>query len=233
MKIAVLGTGVVGQMHAERLAALGNEVMVGTRDVQETLSKTGKDNFGRPPFDEWHKAHSEVKLGTFEEAAAFGEMIVLATNGMGTLHALEMAGKKNLVGKVILDITNPLDFSKGMPPTLFVSNTDSLAEQIQRAYPEAKVIKTLNTMNAYVQVNPNILPEDHTVFLNGNDDDAKNKVKVLLKSYGWKEENMIDVGDITTARGTEEILPLWVRLYGAMQNPMFNFKIVKGQVSQM
>jgi len=226
MKIAVFGTGVVGQTISEKLEQLGHEVTMGTRNVEQALSRTNKDSFGRPAFGEWHSKHPKIKVAAYGDAAAFGEFIVNATNGTGTLPALEQAGKKNLAGKVMLDISNPLDFSKGMPPTLFVCNTDSLGEQIQRTYPELKVVKSLNTMNAYIMVNPSLIPEDHTVFMNGNDADAKSKVKDLLMSFGWKEKNIIDVGDITTARGTEQLLPIWVRLYGSLKNPMFNFKIV-------
>jgi len=229
MKIGILGTGIVGQTIAEKLLQLGHQVMIGTRNKKDTLAKTDKDNFGRPPFSEWIKNNSKIKFGTFTEAAESGEFIVNATNGFGTLPALEAAGKKNLAGKVMLDISNPLDFSKGMPPSLFISNTDSLGEQIQRTYPEAKVVKALNTMNAYIMVNPSLLPDDHNVFLNGNDPSAKNEVKKLLISFGWKEKNIIDMGDISTARGTEQLLPIWVRLWGSLQTPMFNFKIVVGK----
>ena len=228
MKIGILGTGVVSQTIAEKLVQLGHGVMIGTRDKQATLAKTDKDNFGRPPFSEWLKNNSKVQFGTYTEAASFGELLVNATNGFGTMPALEAAGKRNLVNKVMIDISNPLDFSKGMPPTLFISNTDSLGEQIQRAYPELKVVKALNTMNAYIMVNPALLPDDHNVFLNGNDVNAKNEVKMLLISFGWKEKNIIDMGDISTARGTEQILPIWVRLWGTLQTPIFNFKIVVG-----
>jgi 8-hydroxy-5-deazaflavin:NADPH oxidoreductase len=229
MKIGILGTGVVGQTIAEKLVQLNHQVILGTRDKQATLAKTGKDNFGRPPFSEWLKNNSKVQFGTYTEAASFGEFLVNATNGSGTMPALEAAGKKNLSGKVMIDISNPLDFSKGMPPSLFISNTDSLGEQIQRTYPELKVVKALNTMNAYIMVNPGLLPDDHNVFLNGNDAKAKEEVKKLLSSFGWKEKNIIDMGDITTARGTEQILPIWVRLWGSLQTPMFNFKIVVGR----
>lgn len=223
----------VGQTIAEKLSSLGHDVMIGTRNVKDTLAKSKPDNFGRPPFGEWIKNFAKIKTGTYAEAAAFAEFIVNATNGMGTLPALELAGKNNLAGKVMLDISNPLDFSKGFPPSLTVCNTDSLAEQIQKNYPDTKVVKSLNTMNAFVMVNPGLLPEDHTVFLSGNDAAAKEKVKELLTSFGWKEKNMIDLGDITSARGAEMILPIWVRLYGTLKNPMYNFKIVIGTPAQM
>jgi 8-hydroxy-5-deazaflavin:NADPH oxidoreductase len=168
-------------------------------------------------------------VGTFAEAAAFGTLLVNATNGFGAMPALELAGKENLGSKVMIDISNPLDFSKGFPPSLTVCNTDSLGEQIQRTYPDLKVVKSLNTMNAYIMVNPALVPGDHSVFLNGNDADAKSEVKDILKSFGWKEENMIDMGDITTARGTEMLLPIWVRLFGTFKHGVFNFHIAKGQ----
>lgn len=226
MKIGILGTGVVGQTIAEKLVQLGHNVMIGTRDKQATLAKTGKDNFGRPPFSEWHKNNFKIEFGTYSETASFGEFLVNATNGVGSIDALKMAGENNLGNKVLLDISNPLDFSKGMPPTLTICNTDSLAEQIQRTFPKSKVVKSLNTLTAMLMTNPGLLPEPTNIFLNGNDANAKEEVKKLLVSFGWKEKNIIDMGDITTARGTEQILPIWVRLWGTLQTPMFNFKIV-------
>ena len=224
--IAVFGTAIVGQTHAERLVSLGHDVMIGTRNVKETLARSGAG--GKPSFSEWLKKFPNIKPGTYAEAAAFGELIINATNGSGTLAAFELAGKNNLSAKVILDISNPLDFSKGMPPSLFVCNTDSLAEQIQQKFPETKVVKALNTMNANVQVNPALVPEDHNAFLAGNDEAAKTKVKELLRSYGWSDKSIMDLGDLTASRGLEMILQLWVRLWSVIKNPMFNFKIVTG-----
>ena len=228
MNIAVFGTGVVGQTIAHKLASLGHEVVIGTRSVEETLARSDKDNFGRPPFKDWHAQNPDVRLGTHAEAAAFAEIIVNATSGVGSLAALELAGKENLAGKVLLDISNPLDFSQGFPPSLSVCNTDSLGEQIQRALPDTRVVKTLNTMNAYLMVNPRLLPGEHNVFVSGNDADAKAQARRLLESFGWKTGEVIDLGDITTARGTEQMLPIWARLYGVLPSPMFNFKIVVG-----
>lgn len=225
MRFGILGTGVVGKTLAARLAGLGHDVRVGTRDVQETLSRTEPDQFGNPPFGAWQQEHPEVKLGTFGEAAAYAEMIVNATAGAASLEALDMAGGENLNGKILVDVSNPLDFSKGMPPTLSVSNTDSLGERIQRRFPEAKVVKTLQTMNAYLMVDPAQLAEaDHTVFICGDDAEAKARVTELLRSFGWTD--ILDLGDISAARGTEMTLPIWLRLFGALQNPVFNFKIV-------
>jgi 8-hydroxy-5-deazaflavin:NADPH oxidoreductase len=137
-----------------------------------------------------------------------------------------MAGEDNLNGKILIDVSNPLDFSRGMPPTLWVSNTDSLGERIQRRFPEAKVVKTLHTMNAYVMVDPaQLVGADHTVFVSGDDAEAKAEVGELLRSFGWTD--IIDLGNITTARGTEMLMPIWLRLFGALQKPVFNFKIVR------
>jgi predicted dinucleotide-binding enzyme len=226
MRLGILGTGVVGKTLAARMAGLGHEVMVGTRDPERTLSRTEPDAYGNPPFGAWQEEHPEVKLGTFEEAAVHGEMVVNATAGGVSLEALELVGEGNLNGKILMDVSNPLDFSKGMPPTLSVSNTDSLGEQIQRRFPGARVVKTLNTMNAHLMVDPAQLARaDHTVFVGGDDAEAKDTVTDFLRSMGWTD--VIDLGDITTARGTEMLLPVWLRLFGALQKPAFNFKIVR------
>jgi predicted dinucleotide-binding enzyme len=226
VRFGILGTGAVGKTIAARLAGLGHEVMVCTRDPEETMSRTEPDPYDNPPFSAWQEEHSEVRLGMFAEAAAHGEMIVNATAGAVSLEALEQAGEDNLNGKVLIDIANPLDFSKGMPPSLSVSNTDSLGEQIQRRFPEAKVVKTLHTMNAHLMVDPaQLAAADHTVFVSGGDSEAKGKVSELLQSLGWTD--IIDLGDISTARGTEMLLPIWLRLFGALQKPIFNFKIVR------
>jgi 8-hydroxy-5-deazaflavin:NADPH oxidoreductase len=226
VRFGILGTGVVGKTIAARLGSLGHEVMVGTRDPEETLSRTEPDPYGNPPFSAWQQEHPEARLGTFGEAAAHGEVVVNATAGAVSLEVLEQAGEDNLNGKILIDIANPLDFSQGMPPTLSVSNTDSLGEQIQRRFPEAKVVKTLHTMNAYLMVDPTQLAgADHTVFVSSDDAEAKATVTELLRSFGWSD--IIDLGDITTARGTEMLLPIWLRLFGALQKPIFNFKIVR------
>lgn len=225
-KIGVFGTGVVGRTIAARLAGLGHGVMIGTRDPAATMARTTPDAYGNPPLPAWREQHPGVALGTFAQAAAHGELVVNATSGAGSLAALTEAGGANLAGKVLVDISNPLDFSNGMPPTLSVSNTDSLGEQLQRAFPDAKVVKTLNTMNAHLMVGPDQLAGgDHTVFVSGNDAGAKATVTALLRSFGWRD--VVDLGDITTARGTEMILPLWLRAWGALGTPMFSFKLVR------
>jgi hypothetical protein len=181
---------------------------------------------GSPPVSVWLKQHTQVILGTFAEAAAQGELVINATNGSGTLDALKAAGEATLDGKILIDISNPLDFSGGMPPSLFISNTDSLAEEIQRTFPTVKVVKTLNTMNAQIMVNPRQLRDgSHSVFVSGNDPAAKAKVSELLRSFGW--EDIIDLGDITSARGAEMYLPLWLRLWGALGTGMLNIQVVR------
>ncbi len=226
MKFGILGTGVVGQTVAARLSEAGEEVMIGTRDVAATLARIEPDAYGAPGFGTWHQEHPAVKIGKFAEAAAFGRLLFNCTSGVVSLDALKQAGQDNLNGKVLIDIANPLDFSHGMPPTLTISNTDSLGELIQRTFPQVKVVKTLNTMNTNVMVNPALVPGDHDVFVSGNDPAAKAQVIDLLKScFGWK--SVIDLGDIKTARGTEMLLPVWVNLMGVLQTPLFNFKIVR------
>lgn len=232
MKIAVFGTGIVGQVIAKRLAGLGHSVTIGTREVASTLARTNKDPYGNPPFSEWHKQNQTIKLSTFPDAAAWAEIIFNCTKGSGSVDVLTLAVDSNLKGKILIDISNPLDFSKGMPPFLSPGNTDSLGELIQRTFPDVRVVKTLNTMNCFLMVNPVALPGDHNVFVSGNDAAAKTTSKDLLKSFGWKESNIIDLGDITTARGTEQLLPIWLRLYGALQTAMFNFKIVVEQAAK-
>lgn len=227
MKIAVLGTGMVGRTLATKLVALGHDVLIGTRDPKNTLARTEKDQMGNPPYAEWAKENSKVKLATFAEAAAHGEVVFNALNGNATLDALRAAGESNLAGKILVDISNPLDFSQGFPPSLFVSNTDSLGEQVQKALPQTKVVKTLNIVNAYLMVDPRQLASgDLTMIVSGNDAAAKTTVTGILKDwFGWKD--VIDLGDISTARGTEMLLPAWVRLWGALKTPMFGFRVVR------
>jgi predicted dinucleotide-binding enzyme len=225
MKIAVLGTGMVGRALAGRLSGLGHDVTIGTRDPQATLSRTEPDGMGNPPYSEWAAGHHEVTLASLHEAASGAELVVNATNGSGALPALEQAGAEHLAGKVLIDISNPLDFSQGFPPTLFVKDTDSLGEQIQRAFPQTKVVKTLNTLNADLMVDPASLGAESSIFLSGDDSGAKATVTGLLESFGHTD--VIDLGDISTARGTEMYLPIWLRLMGALGTAAFNVKIVR------
>ena len=226
MRIAVLGTGSVGQTLAGRLAELGHQVTVGTRDVASTMARTEPDAMGNPPFGVWASRHPAVVLVPFAGAADGAELIVNATSGNVSIAALEATGRDNLTGKIVLDVANALDFSRGFPPTLFVKDTDSLGEQIQAAFPRTRVVKALNTMTAALMVNPGALANgDHSVFVSGNDADAKKTVTGLLESFGHTD--VIDLGDLSSARGAEMILPIWLRLMGSLNTPMFNFKIVR------
>lgn len=227
MKIAILGSAIVGKTLAGKLDSLGHDVMIGTRDPAATRARTERGSFGEPPLSAFLAEHPRVGLGTFAEAAAHGAIVFNATSGLATLEALKLAGAARLDGKVLLDLSNPLDFSKGMPPSLSVCNDDSLGEQVQRAFPGTRVVKTLNTVNAYLMVTPGMLAGgDHTMFVCGDDADAKaTATNILEEWFGWRD--VIDLGGISMSRGTEMYLPLWARLYGALQNPMFTIKVVR------
>ena len=225
MQYAVCGTGMVGRTLAEKLVSLGHEVVIGTRDPQATLARTEPDRFGSPPFSEWQQARPQIRLAPFDEAAALGGTLVNATSGTQSLSALAAAGAENLAGKVLIDVANPLDFSRGMPPVLDPVGDDSLGEQIQRAFPGARVVKTLNTMNCRVMADPGRVPGEHNVFVSGDDPEAKKQVTGLLMSFGWPPSAIIDLGDLSTARGVEMLLPLWLGLAGAVGHTDFNFHV--------
>lgn len=215
MKIGVLGTGMVGEAIATKLVSLGHEVRMGARSATNEKAAA------------WASRHgSGASHGTFSDAAGFGELIVNATSGSASLDALAAAGAANLEGKVLLDIANPLDFGKGMPPTLFTPGDDSLAERIQRAFPKAKVVKALNTVHCDIMVDPaRVGGGEHHAFVSGDDPVAKEQVKGLLASFGWK--HVLDLGPLHTARGTEQYLPLWLRLWGALGTADFNIRVVR------
>jgi 8-hydroxy-5-deazaflavin:NADPH oxidoreductase len=225
MNIAVLGTGSVGRALAGRLHELGHTVTVGTRDPQATQDRTEPDAMGNAPFAAWHADHPGVALATYAEAAAGAALVVLATSGSASLEVLHLAGAEHLAGKPLLDISNPLDFSNGFPPTLSVSNTDSLGEQVQRAFPDTLVVKALNTLTADLMVHPQALGASSTVFVSGDDAAAKATVTGILTSFG--HDDVIDLGGIETARGTEMLLPIWLRLMGALGTAQFNVKVVR------
>ena len=217
MKIAILGTGMVGNALGTKLVQIGHQIMMGSR--------TANSDAGQ----EWLRlVCGKAQIGTFTDAAAFGEIILDCTNGANSLAALHQAGAANLRGKILVQISNPLDFSKGMPPTLTVCNTDSLGEQIQREFPDTRVVKALNTVNCDLMVQPSLVPGGHDLIICGNDAGAKREVTArLVEWFGWKKENIIDLGDITASRGTEMYLALWVRLWGVLGTPHFNIKIVR------
>jgi 8-hydroxy-5-deazaflavin:NADPH oxidoreductase len=229
MKIAVFGTGSVGQTLATRLAGLGHAVVLGTRNVENSLARVEKDFYGTPTVGEFLAANPQILLKTFAIAAENAEIIVNATKGTGSNEAFELAGV-SIKNQIVIDISNPLDFSAGGLPTMIVglSNTNSLGEALQNQFPNLKIVKTLNTMWSGLMVQPSMVGGgDHVNFICGNDEVAKSTVKTILQSFGWPLENMLDLGDITAARGTEAILPLWVRIWSVTQNGVFNFKLVK------
>jgi predicted dinucleotide-binding enzyme len=214
MKIAVLGTGVVGQAIGTKLIELGHEVVMGSRQAGNDAAVTWSEGAGETAGE-----------GSFGDAAGFGEIVFNCTAGGSSLDALAAAGEASLTGKVLIDVANPLDFSAGMPPTLSICNDDSLGERIQAAFPEARVVKTLNTVNSAVMVEPGRVGGDHVVFVCGENGDAKGEVEELLESFGWPAERIVDLGGIAAARGTEMYLPLWLALYGKLGSGDFNIAV--------
>jgi predicted dinucleotide-binding enzyme len=214
MKIGIIGSGNAGQTLGEALVKRGHEVKLGTRSPQK--------------LDAWLNQVSDARasVGSFDEAAVHGDIVFNATSGAGSLEALKAAGSHNLQGKILIDISLPLDFSNGTL-NLFVANTDSLGEQIQRAFPHVKVVKTLNTVSAALMVNPLSLAEgQHDLFISGNDVDARNEVIGYLKDwFGW--ESIIDLGDLSSARSTEMLFSLLVRVHMTVGHSHFNFKVVR------
>jgi len=226
MKVGILGTGSVGRALAEGFVREGHDVLVGTRDVDELMARTEPDRMGTPPFAEWLGEHAGVAVGAFSHVGEHAELLVNATLGTASIDVLRAAGLAEAPGRIVIDASNALDHSGGFPPSLFVVNTDSLAEQIQREFPDARVVKAWNTMTASLMTNPGLLSGgDHSIPICGNDDDARRQVADLLRSFGWRD--VVDLGDLTAARGMEAYLLLWLRLYGAAGTPLVNVKIVR------
>jgi hypothetical protein len=191
---------VVGRTIAGKLREVGHDVLIGSRSAGDDAVP-------------------------FAEAAAHGELVFNCTNGAASIRALQAAGAENLSGKVLVDVSNPLSGNQEAP--LFLSNDDSLGEQIQRAFPETKVVKSLHTVNASVMVDPGRLSEEQDVFVAGNDPEAKSQVAELLQSFGWAASHILDLGDISAARGTEMYLTLWLRLWGVVGSADFNIRVVR------
>ena len=200
MRVGILGAGPVGQTLATKLRDLGHDVSIGTRTPRDGAV-------------------------SYSEVARDAELLVNATGGTASLEALASVGAENLAGKVLIDVSNALDASQGMPPRLAVANDDSIGEQIQRAYPETRVVKALNTVNLQVMTDPAGVPGDHVLFVAGNDDGAKAQVVELLGSFGWPAHRIVDLGDITGARATEQYLVLWLRLLGRLGHARFNISL--------
>jgi predicted dinucleotide-binding enzyme len=214
MRYGVLGTGMVGQTLATRLTELGHDVLMGSRTADNKEADAWRQRVG-----------ARGRVGTFRDAAAFGETLLNCTQGSVSPAVLHSVEAKDLVDKVLIDVANPLDLSGGKPPTLTICNTDSLGERLQREFPMTKVVKAFNTCNCRVMVDPGRVRGDHDVFVCGNDAGAKETVKALLRDFGWA--TIIDLGDITAARATEQLMPIWLRLYGLLGSADFNFKIVR------
>ena len=209
MQSAILGTGAVGPALAKALSAAGHQVTIGTRDPEQTKAR-----------EQWGEV--DLPLAAYQDLDA--DIFINATNGSGSLPALQAVGDA-LNGKVLIDASNPLDFSQGFPPSLFVSNTDSLAEQLQREFPETRVVKMFNTMANQVMINPRGLADDSTIFVAGNDADARQSATSIAADLGWTD--VFDLGDLTAARGLEMYLPLWVRIFAQLGRPEFNIKLVR------
>ena len=216
MRIGILGTGTVGQTFGTRLRNLDHDVTLGARET------------GNPRAVEWADAHA-AQCGTFADAVDGAELVINATAGQYAVGALEMAGGNTaLAGKVVLDVSNPLDFATG-ELRLTVCNTDSVGEQLQRAFPDARVVKGLNTVNGSVMVEPTLVPGAHTIFIAGEDPSAKEVVLGLLGELGWPKGNVLDLGGIKEARGMEMYMPLWVSIMRALDgNLAFNINVVQG-----
>jgi len=223
MKVGIIGSGVVGQTLGLKLVELGHDVVLGTRDpgkLDEKKNFTGT-------IREWaEKVKGKAKVVTFREAAAHGDLLISATSGTISVEALKLAGADKVGTKPLIDTANELDFSKGMPPRVLASQDNCLAEKIQAAFPNLQVVKSLNTISALVMTNPKALNGgDHTIFVCGNDAGAKTKVSDLLKSFGWSD--VLDLGDVSQARGPEMYMAMWVRLWGATQTGMLNVKVAR------
>ncbi|MEM1333081.1 MAG: NAD(P)-binding domain-containing protein [Actinomycetota bacterium] len=223
MRIAVIGTGMVGQSLAGGLAGVGHDVVVGTRDPDSTIARRDPDAMGAPGFGVWHDDHGHVPVLPSGDAADGADVVINATNGVNSLAALDLVGPERLAGRVLLDVANALDFTT-TPPSLAQLDAPSLGEAIQGRFPTARVVKSLNTMNAGVMTQPGLVGDgSHSVFVCGDDESAKDVVRSLLGDLGWRD--VIDLGDITAAGTVEALLPLWLRLMGTLGTPLLQFRI--------
>ena len=217
MKVGVLGTGMVGSAIATRLVELGHEVRMGSRQAGNEKAAAWAESAG-----------DRASSGDFADAASFGEIAFNCTAGDGSVDAV-ISAREGLADKLLIDVANALDFSNGPPPVIEATDRDSLAEQIQRAVPDAHVVKSLNTVNNDVMVEPALVPGDHVIFLSGDDKEAKRQATEVLGEFGWPEDRVIDLGDITTARGPEAYVGLWLRLMGALGSSQFNIGLFRNK----
>jgi 8-hydroxy-5-deazaflavin:NADPH oxidoreductase len=223
MKIGIIGSGVVAQTLGAKLVDLGEDVVLGTRDPKKLDEKRHMASTLR----QWlQSVQDRAKVATFQEAAVHGDLLINATVGDKSIEALKRAEADGVGAKILIDTANELDFSKGMPPRTLASQDNCLAEKIQAAFPDLRVVKALNTIGAPVMVDPKAVGGgDHTAFIAGNDKDAKVRVTELLRSFGWSD--VMDLGDVSAARGPEMYMAMWLRLWGATQTGMLNIKVVR------
>jgi predicted dinucleotide-binding enzyme len=218
MKIGILGTGMVGNALGTKLVQIGHEVTMGSRSAKSEAAQKWTSSLGE-----------RARTATFREAAMFGEVVISCTDGMHSMEALESVGADPIRNKILIDVSNPLQQNKDGSMILGICNTDSLGEQIQKAFPFARVVKALNTVNCEIMVDPSRVSGDHNLFICGNDANAKREVaKYLNEWFGWKIDNIIDVGDITAARATEMMMPLWMRLWKTLGSLHFNLRVIRG-----
>jgi predicted dinucleotide-binding enzyme len=223
MKIGIIGSAVVGQTLGAKLVQLGHDVVLGTRDPKKLDEKK---KFAGSLNDWLASTGNQGRVGTFQDAAAHGELLINATEGQISMDALKLAAADKVGAKVLIDTSNELDFGKGMPPGSLASQGNCLGEKIQAAFPNLRVVKSLNTMTAQLMVNPTAVGGgDHSVFISGNDKEAKSQVTNLLESFGWSD--VLDLGDISSARGPEMYMAMWLRLWGATGTGMLNVKVVR------
>lgn len=227
MRVAILGTGMVGRALARGVVAAGHDAVIGTRDPDATLARTEPDRMGNPPFTVWHAEYPAVDLAPFDAVARDADLVVNATSGEASAAALGAVGA-DLDGKVVLDVANPLLWDE-RGPGLSTTSTESLAEQLQAAFPRAHIVKGLNTMNADVMVDPQMVGGDHVVPIAGDDGEAKAVVRRLLVDLGWRDEQILDLGDLDASRGMEMWLMLWLRLRQTLGTGHFNLAIERAE----
>lgn len=209
MKIGIFGTGMVGRILAEKFISEGNEVMIGTRNIEATLSKNETDMLGNVPYKEWQQKHQNIQLGTFANTAQFAELIIIATFGDAAINAIKLADKKSFDGKIVIDTTNPLDLSQGVPPGFTGTLGNSLGEQIQKELPHAQVVKAFNTLSMHIIINPKREEGEPVLLIAGNDNGAKEKVSIIAKNWGW--DDVVDFGDISESYWLETFGMVWIR----------------------
>ena len=218
MKYAVLGTGTVGHTLASKLVQLGHQVGMGAREP------------GNEKALAWAEGHgARARSGSFADMSTGADRVIVATAGGAIVEVAAAMGDESVAGKLVIDVSNPLDFSRGMPPSLVpgLSNTTSAAEVLQAKLPSARVVKTLNTMNHLLMVDPSRVPGPHDVFLCGDDEHAKTETREMLAEFGWTDP--VDLGGLSAARGLEGLMPFWLSMWGAVGSPDFNYHIARAR----